>query len=137
MPFKYAERLVKESGSFDDFTSLAFTAGEPLLFLDDVVHLASIASSYGKSTTVATAAHWADTPQETERYVNRLVLAGLNRLNVSHDAAHAEFVPATNIMNVVDCIKNIEFHCILYLQNMTMPMRCSGILTDQSRVSSI
>jgi hypothetical protein len=107
MPFSFAESLVRQSGPFEDFTSLAFTGGEPLLFLDEVVQLAIVAQSFGKNTTIATAAHWAKTPSDTKYYIDRLVNAGLNRLNVSYDAAHAEFVPFDNIRNVAECAKSV------------------------------
>ena len=105
MPFEDARKLVTDAGLFEDFTSVAFTGGEPLLFLDEVIELSSIAQSSGKAVTVATAAHWATDVDQTSTYIQRLVNVGLNRLNVSYDASHAAFVPIENITRVIDSVK--------------------------------
>ena len=113
MDFSRALNLIQESAPFDDFTSVAFTGGEPLLFPDEIVNLAGAAKRAGKNSTIATAAHWASSKQAAKDLIERLVESGLNRLNVSFDGSHEKYVPRGNIYNVVNAIQ--DFGIPLYI----------------------
>lgn len=100
MPFDQAWKLISQISEEESFTSVAFTGGEPMLFPEEIVSLASAAKEIGKSSTLATAGHWADTQSVTDELIAELVSAGLNRLNVSHDPSHSEFVQIDNIRRI-------------------------------------
>jgi hypothetical protein len=99
MPFERAIELVDQAASLGVFSSIGFTGGEPLLFLDEIAAVAEHANSLGLPHTVATACHWAGTMDDARATVARLAGAGLRRMNISHDPAHAEFVAAENVAN--------------------------------------
>lgn len=99
MPIDLAFSLVDQAATLGVFSSIAFTGGEPLLFPDEVCAIAERAQSHSLPFTIATACHWADSPESAEALIDRLADLGLSRLNVSHDPAHAEFVRTANVIN--------------------------------------
>lgn len=99
MPVERAIDLVEQGAGLGVFSSIGFTGGEPLLYLDEIVEVAERADFLGLPHTVATACHWAGTLDQAREAVDRLADAGLRRINISHDPAHAEFVPAANVAN--------------------------------------
>jgi hypothetical protein len=101
MPLEKAISLVQQGAQLDVFSSIAFTGGEPLLFLNEIIKVSSVAQGFGLPITLATACHWASTPSAARGVINRLADVGLHRLNVSHDPSHAKFVPSTNVVNAV------------------------------------
>lgn len=99
MPFERAIELVDQAAALGVFSSIGFTGGEPLLFLDEIAAVADHANALGLPHTIATACHWAGTMDDARVTVGRLAAAGLRRMNISHDPAHAEFVAAENVAN--------------------------------------
>ena len=107
MPFEKALDLVRQAAAIGRFSCIGFTGGEPLLYVDEIVQIAALAKSLGMSSTVATAAHWADSPEEANRVVGALVENGLSRLNISHDPSHAQWVPSENVVNAAIAASDI------------------------------
>lgn len=98
MPLDMALRVVEEAAALGSvFSNVGFTGGEPLLYVDEVAAVAERAHSLGLTTTIATAAHWADSDAEADRIVAMLAARGLIRINISHDPSHAEWVPSANV----------------------------------------
>lgn len=104
MDVEQAQHLIAQIAGEPEFTSVAFTGGEPLLFPDEIISLAGSAKTIGKTCTIATAGHWADSVGNARAIIDPLIANGLNRLNVSYDPSHEAFVPRANVENIVAAI---------------------------------
>jgi len=100
MPESEAARLIGEAGKLGVFSSIGFTGGEPMLFAEEIVRLSRIAKDEQLSITIATAGHWGETCAEAQHWISQLAEAGLNRLNISHDPSHAQFVSRRAIIHI-------------------------------------
>jgi MoaA/NifB/PqqE/SkfB family radical SAM enzyme len=82
-----------------NFSCVGFTGGEVMLFVDDVLRVGDECKRQSLPITIATACHWADTPESARSILRELALRGLLRLNISHDPSHAKFVPKGYVIN--------------------------------------
>jgi len=78
---------------------ISFTAGEPLIYLDDLCELLALCSTYKIYTRVVTNSFWAGTPDLAESCITRLLANGLSQLRLSYSRWHQESVPKENIVN--------------------------------------
>ncbi len=86
---------------------ISFTAGEPLLYLDDITHLVGLCRQTGIYTRVVTSGFWAKTPERADRYVAQLAGQGLSQLRLSYSRWHQKNIPYPNILNAArSCEKN-------------------------------
>ncbi len=99
MPFDLALRLIQEASNLKQFSSVAFTGGEPLLYQDEIIELAKELYAGGLPYTIATACHWAESHTSSKQLLKELKKHGLIRLNISHDPSHEQFVPKSSILN--------------------------------------
>ncbi len=88
-------------------TGISFTAGEPLLFIDDICVLVKVCKDLGIYSRVVTNGFWADTEKNADNIVSLLVSSGLSQLRISCSRWHQEHVNIANIINAArSCIKN-------------------------------
>lgn len=99
MPVALALRLVDEGADLGVFHSIGFTGGEVMLCFDELLAIADRCHQRSLPFTIATAGHWATSPEEADRRISQLANRGLIRLNLSHDPSHARFVPRERIAN--------------------------------------
>lgn len=86
---------------------VSFTAGEPLIYLDDITELIALCKEYGMYTRVVTNSFWAKTKDRADHYVAKLKDAGLSQLRLSYSRWHQENVPMTSVLNAAQsCQKN-------------------------------
>lgn len=78
---------------------ISFTAGEPLLFLDDLVDLIGLCRKNDIYTRVVTNGFWARTPVQADGVVSELKAAGLSQLRISFSRWHQVNVPRQNIVH--------------------------------------
>ncbi len=79
-------------------TGISFTAGEPLLFLDDICSLAQLCSEKGIYSRVVTNGYWAKTRENADVVVSELVSSGLSQLRLSYSRWHQEHIDHMNIV---------------------------------------
>ena len=84
---------------------VSFTAGEPLLFLDDIVDLIGICRRNEIYTRVGTNGFWAKTELAADRVVMALKVAGLSQLRISFSRWHQEHVPRDSILAAAESCK--------------------------------
>ena len=101
MPLELAFRLIKEAAELGKFSSIGFTGGEPMLFLDELLQIGRRLKGYGLPFTIATAAHWAKSEKRAHEILEELAKVGLCRLNVSYDPSHAKFIPKKSILSAI------------------------------------
>ncbi len=86
-------------------TGLSFTAGEPLLFLDEISDLIRLSREYGIYTRVVTNGYWAKTREQSNHIVSELVKSGLSQLRISCSRWHQKNINRENIVNAVSSCK--------------------------------
>jgi len=84
---------------------ISFTAGEPLIYLDDICELLGICHEYGIYTRVVTNSFWAKTPEHAESYITQLKACGLSQLRLSYSRWHQKNVKQDNIANAAQACK--------------------------------
>lgn len=82
---------------------ISFTAGEPLIYLDDICELLALCNTYGIYTRVVTNSFWAKNPESAQRYVSRLMASGLSQLRLSYSRWHQKNIKRENVINAVEC----------------------------------
>jgi MoaA/NifB/PqqE/SkfB family radical SAM enzyme len=86
---------------------ISFTAGEPLIYLDDICELLVLCKTYGIYTRVVTNSFWAKSPDSAQSYISQLMASGLSQLRLSYSRWHQKNVKQENIINAAkSCMKN-------------------------------
>ncbi len=78
-----------------DVRFLDFTGGEPTLAPNFVRAVSAAGKSVGMTSGMVTAAHWAVTPQQANRFVTRF--CGVDNWDISTDVYHLPFVPVDRV----------------------------------------
>lgn len=86
---------------------ISFTAGEPLIYMDDICELVALCKQYGMYTRVVTNSFWAKTPALAGRCVVRLKENGLSQIRMSYSRWHQKNIARRNIVNAAEsCLEN-------------------------------
>ena len=80
-------------------TGISFTAGEPLLFLDDICRLTQLTRQEGIYSRVVTNGYWARTREDADRVISILIANGLSQLRLSYSRWHQEHISRENIVH--------------------------------------
>ncbi len=86
---------------------ISFTAGEPLLFLNDIVELLGVCKKNGIYSRVVTNGFWAKTPRCADDIVSELKTAGLAELRISYSRWHQKHVDRENIVSAAQSSKKL------------------------------
>lgn len=78
-----------------DVLFLDFTGGEPTLAPNFVRAVSTAGKSVGMTSGMVTAAHWAATPQQADRFITRF--SGVDNWDISTDVYHLPFVPVDRV----------------------------------------
>jgi MoaA/NifB/PqqE/SkfB family radical SAM enzyme len=105
MDFVRAKEIIEEMADVG-VTGVSFTAGEPLLFKDDLYGLIRVARQNRIYTRVVTNGFWAGRLDHAEKVVSALVESGLSQMRLSTSRWHQENVKPENIVRAADaCVK--------------------------------
>jgi organic radical activating enzyme len=86
---------------------ISFTAGEPLIYLDDICELIALCREYGIYTRVVSNGFWAKTPERADRTIVQLKGHGLSQLRMSYSRWHQKNIARRNILNGAEsCQRN-------------------------------
>lgn len=80
------------------YQEVVFSGGEATLAAENLIAAMRRVQAHGLTCRLVSNAHWAHTPTEAERLVDRLIACGLAHLTVSTGDEHARFVPLTSVM---------------------------------------
>ena len=72
---------------------IGFTAGEPMLYFEDMLELLDQCRELGIYTRLVTNSFWAATPEAAELKIARLLKSGLCQLRLSYSRWHQQHVP--------------------------------------------
>jgi organic radical activating enzyme len=103
-----AKRWLTELVETQPFDWLTIHGGEPFLYFDilkQIIHKA--AELEVPKIGIITNAYWAKEQKETEELLKELMDAGLNRITVSIDAFHQEFIPVERANTAVIAATNL------------------------------
>ncbi|MDH4318579.1 MAG: radical SAM protein [Desulfobulbaceae bacterium] len=78
---------------------ISFTAGEPMLYFEDMLELLDQCRELGIYTRLVTNSFWAITSEVAEQKIARLLESGLCQLRLSYSRWHQQHVPPSNILN--------------------------------------
>ncbi len=78
---------------------ISFTAGEPLIFLNEINELVRLCHDLGIYTRIVTNSFWATTRERAHGVVRELKKNGLCQLRLSYSRWHQQGVAAQNVVN--------------------------------------
>lgn len=94
--------------------SVTFTAGEPLLYLNDICEIIDVCDKLGLKTRLISNGFWATDAKRSEIVVKLLKKSGLSDLIVSCSRWHQEEIPIENINHAFLCCRDYEINCCIY-----------------------
>ena len=86
---------------------ISFTAGEPLIYLDDICELVDLCREYGIYTRVVTNCFWAKTAELADRCTMQLKKNGLSQLRMSYSRWHQKNIKRENVLNAAQSCQKI------------------------------
>jgi organic radical activating enzyme len=98
MDFARAKDIIQEMNECH-VTGISFTAGEPLLFFDDILRLIQLCRENGIYSRVVTNGYWAKTREHADQIVSELMSNGLSQLRLSYSRWHQQHIDRENIVN--------------------------------------
>ncbi len=105
MDFIRAKEIIEEMACAQ-VTGISFTAGEPLIFMDDVRGLIRVSRQNRIYTRVVTNGFWANTSDHADKTVCALVESGLSQMRISVSRWHQENIDRVNIVHgAAACVK--------------------------------
>ncbi len=100
-------KVILDQLSAAHITGISFTAGEPLIYLDDIAELIRLCKEYGIYSRVVTNSFWAKTPELADETILKLKGNGLSQLRLSYSRWHQENIAQQNVLNAArSCVKN-------------------------------
>ena len=98
MEFNTAKAIIEEMACYN-VTGISFTAGEPLLFFNDIRNLIQLCKQNGIYSRIVTNGYWAKTQEHSDNIVSELMLSGLAQLRISFSRWHQKHIHQGNIVN--------------------------------------
>jgi len=92
---------------------VVFTGGEPTIYLADLHKPIVLARALGLYTDLRTNAHWAKSKAKALEILNYLANCGLQRLGLSYDTYHQQYIPQEYILNAIEATQTLGME--LYL----------------------
>ena len=86
---------------------ISFSAGEPLLYFDEIAALVNVCRQLGIYTRVVTNSYWAKTAGASDQVVSELKENGLCQLRLSFSRWHQENVDKRNVLNAARSCQKI------------------------------
>ncbi|MGD8291549.1 MAG: radical SAM protein [Desulfobacterales bacterium] len=104
MPLDTAATIIEEMAA-SNVTGISFTAGEPLLFPEELDFLIRLCKKHDIYSRVVTNGYWAATRQRSDKMVSGLIQSGLSQLRISSSRWHQKNIDRQNIVNAVSSCK--------------------------------
>ena len=98
MALESAIQIIEEM-SRSHVTGISFTAGEPLLYLDEMKELVQMCKMQNIYSRIVTNGYWSKTRDRSDEVVSGLKDVGLSQLRISFSRWHQKNVSRKNILN--------------------------------------
>jgi organic radical activating enzyme len=86
---------------------ISFSAGEPFLYLNEIIELVDLCRQLGIYTRIVTNSYWANTTQASESLVSDLKKKGLCQLRLSYSRWHQKNINRENVLNAARSCQKI------------------------------
>jgi hypothetical protein len=90
---------------------ISFSAGEPFLYVDEILALVKFCSQMGIYTRMVTNSFWARSPEISDRMVSKLKQHGLCQLRLSYSRWHQEHIARINVLNAAKSCQKMGLAC--------------------------
>lgn len=80
-------------------TGISFTAGEPLLYMDDILELIGMCRKFSLYSRLVSNSFWAGSTGEASAIVMQLKAAGLSQLRLSYSRWHQQNIKREKVLN--------------------------------------
>lgn len=97
MEFSRAAGIIDEM-SAADVRAISFTAGEPLLFLNDILALIRLCHKNRIYSRVVSNGFWAKSPDKADKIISELKISGLSQLRLSCSRWHQAHISRNHIL---------------------------------------
>ena len=106
MALSRAVKVIEEM-SYSHVTGISFTAGEPLIYPEEIKELVRTCKRRNIYSRIVTNAYWSKTEDRTDEMVSALKDCGLSQMRISFSRWHQKHVNRKNILNAaLGCQKN-------------------------------
>jgi len=105
MDLSKAKAIIEEMAHYN-VTGISFTAGEPLLFFNDIRDLVQICKKNGIYSRIVTNGYWAKTKEHSDNIVSELMLSGLSQLRISYSRWHQKNITVKTLPMQLPVVKN-------------------------------
>jgi len=110
MTLEEAKGYIDEAAGNPDLEMIAYTGGEPFLYLAELKKLMAYACEQGFCGGVVTNGYWAHDYAQTVRILACLQELGLREIITSLDDYHSEYVPTGNIANILKAAAELNIY---------------------------
>ena len=104
MELAQAKEIIAEMASAQ-VKGISFTAGEPLIYLNDIAELVCLCQEYEIYTRVVSNSFWAKTPESADSYIGKLKKNGLSQMRLSYSRWHQKNIGRRNVVNAAESCK--------------------------------
>lgn len=104
MDLQQAKGIIQEMASVN-VTGISFTAGEPFIYLNDILELIQMCRRERIYSRVVTNGFWAGTKEKSNDTVTELKVSGLSQLRISASRWHQKNINIANIVNAASSCK--------------------------------
>lgn len=101
MPEQYIEKVINESESIKEIKTIGFSGGEPFLEYKTLLKMSSLAKEKGKRVICTSNGFWGKTFEKALEIVKEIQIAGIDKLSLSVDLYHNEYIEIENIKNIL------------------------------------
>lgn len=101
MPLEMIEGIINQAAEISAIETIGFSGGEPFLEYDILIKEMKHAKSVGKKVICTSNGFWGTTYERAEGIISEVQNAGLDRLSLSVDQFHSEYVSVNNIKNIL------------------------------------
>lgn len=101
MPLEWIDKIIEESTQIDTVETIGFSGGEPFLEYQSLISEIKHAKSVGKKAICTSNGFWGVTYDRALEIVSEIQEAGLDRLSLSVDQFHGEYVSVDKIKNIL------------------------------------
>ena len=103
MSLESAKKYIDKALEIRTISTVGFSGGEALLHFDEVCELSLYAKAKGiKIVSLNTNGFWGKSFDDAVKVLSILSASGISKIGLSSDDYHQEFVPASNVKNILD-----------------------------------
>ena len=104
---------IDDAALIDGLERVSFAGGDPFLHVGIMEAAVRHATARGLRSGAVTSAYWATSSEKALAVLRPLVEAGLDRLTLSYDDAHAPFVSAQKIVDAYEAARTLNIEILI------------------------